>query len=70
MALEILKESNEAHRRFNDKLNAIEQQFRDHHKGIWEKIYTDLGLDPDGDYDFNVITGQVFENVPKEGLDK
>jgi len=37
-------------------------------KKCWEKVYAELGIDPDGDYTINPLTGQIMEEVAVDSL--
>ena len=61
---ELLKEYQDGQKQAQAALDAWQQT----RKECWKKVYVELGIDPDGDYTINPLTGQIMEEVAVESL--
>lgn len=50
-------------------LITAQEAYEAKHKALWDRICMSLSLPPEGDYDLNWRTGQVFENISIEELE-
>lgn len=45
-----------------------QDEFHNKQEEFWDKVYTELDIDPDKVYKVEPLTGQVFEKVPADEL--
>lgn len=67
---EVVKEIKEAAQEFAAKFETLEKQMNEEKAKTWSRIVNDLNLEPGNKYFIVTLTGQVFERVPKEKLEK
>jgi len=57
-----------AFKAMHEERKAAQARLEEQHDVNWANVYAELGLDKDGRYSIQRLTGQVFEKVPVDKL--